>query len=496
MFLTHPAYLWLKKFDKHKLPPVDEATQDVFDAGNLFESYAEKLFPNAVRVGFDINDFDTYNSMPGRTQEALIANDPVILQGRLESNNITCIFDVLKKAEGVGENVYDLIEIKSSSSAKVEHGYDLAFQKAVLEGAGLKIRNCSIIHLNSEYVREGDIEVDKLIAETDITAEVNALIDVTATQIKEAFNVLDLDKCPDLSPRYINKLGIIGTQWKKYWMDVFFYINKDIPDNSIYNLCRLTPELVGILEDLGITDIRDIPEDLENLHPKQLSQIQTTKSGEQIVDKESIAEFLNTFKYPLYFFDYETFSDVIPRFDGLSSYKQYPFQYSLHILESPDAELKHEEYLHSEDSNPMPELIKKMKKDLGDKGTILTWNMKFEQSCNERMAKIYPKHEEFLLKINERINDLMIPFSEQWFIDKDFFGSASIKYVLPALIPELNHSALPVSEGTQASRLWKKTILEGENTWSKEDILKDLIEYCTLDTFAMVKILEKLQKIS
>ena len=62
-FLQHPAYLWLRKFDKYKVPPIDEATQDIFDAGNLFESYVEKLYPTAVKIGFDIKNFDTYKSI-------------------------------------------------------------------------------------------------------------------------------------------------------------------------------------------------------------------------------------------------------------------------------------------------------------------------------------------------------------------------------------------------------------------------------------------------
>lgn len=491
-FLVHPAYLWLKKFDKNKLPPIDEATQDIFDAGNLFESYVEKLFTDAVKIGFDRKDFNTYNSMPRRTQEAIDSGANVILQGRLEANNTTCIFDVLKRVDG---NTFDLIEIKSSSSAKPEHSYDLAFQKEVLEGAGLEIRNTSVIHYNGDYVRQGEIDVEELTIETDITDDVNSLQEVTKEQIKNAFHILDLPKCPDLSPRYINELQVVGTKWKDYWMDVFFYINKDISDSSIYKLCRLDPELIGTLEDMEVEDIKDISEDIENLHPKQLTQIQTTKTGERIVDKEKINEFIEGFEYPLYFFDYETLASVIPMFDGTKPYQGYPFQYSLHILDAPDSELRHEEYLHAENSNPMPQLIEKMKKDFGDKGTILTWNMSYEKKCNERMAEIYPEHSEFLLELNERIDDLMIPFFKQWLVDKDFFGSASVKYVLPVMVPELSYKDLEVSDGMKARRTWTQTVLENKNTWNRDEILKNLSDYCTLDTYAMVRILEELKKI-
>ena len=86
----------------------------------------------------------------------------------------------------------------------------------------------------------------------------------------------------------------------------------------------------------------------------------------------------------------------------------------------------------------------------------------------------------------------MIPFSKQWFIDKDFLGSASIKQVLPVLIPELSYKELDVSDGMKARRLWTQTVLEDKNTWNKEKILKDLSDYCTLDTYAMVRIYKAL----
>jgi hypothetical protein len=136
-----------------------------------------------------------------------------------------------------------------------------------------------------------------------------------------------------------------------------------------------------------------------------------------------------------------------------------------------------------------------MKNDLGDKGTILTWNMKYEKECNNNMAEVYPEHKEYLQKINERINDLMIPFYNQWLVDKDFFGSASVKKVLPVMAPDQSYKELNVSDGLKARRTWMQTVMEDKNTWNKEEIFKDLRDYCKLDTYAMVRILEELKKI-
>ena len=489
LFLKHPAWLWLKKFEKYKFPPIDENTQTMFNAGNEFESYAEKLYPDAVRLGF--SNYHEYQSLSQRTKTALNKGASTILQGGFEADKITCIVDVLDRVEG---NTFDLIEIKSSTRAKPEHEYDLAFQTIVLEKYGIKIRNVAIIHVNNKYVRDGEIEPEKLTAKTDVTAEVKALIKLTKEQIDKAFEVLSQKAVPDISPRFVNQVEVPRVQWFTEWLDIYKGLKSDLDPYSIYFLAYPDANQIGKLEEKKINRIGDIPEELA-LRPKQVAQIQTTKDNKKIIDKEKIKEFLSTFKYPLYFLDYETFSSAIPAFDGCQPYKDYPFQYSLHILDSPKAKLRHEEYLHQENSNPMPGLIEKLKEDMGSSGTILTWNMSYEKGCNDRMASFYPEYKEFFESLNQRINDLMIPFFKMWFVDKDFFGSASLKRVMPVLAPKLSYKELEVSNGLSSRRIWTQTILGEKNQNQKEKILSDLNKYCALDTYAMVKILEKLQTI-
>ena len=487
LFLKHPAWLWLKKKDSSKLPETDENTQTIFDAGHIFESYAEKLFPEAVRLSF--NSYDEYLSLTDRTRKSIENGTKTIIQGRFEAGGITCIVDVLDR---VTDDIFDLIEIKSATKAKPEHEYDLAFQLTVLEKAGIKVRNAAIIHANSEYVRYGEIEPEKLTVKTDVSGAVQTLTNVTRELIDSALKILGKSSIPDISPRYVNQAGISGVSWFSEWMDIYKSLVSDLNPYSIYYLSYPTSEQIGKLEDENIYLIRDIPEKF-TLRPRQSAQIQTTKKNERIIVKEKIQMFLDTFVYPIYFLDYETFSDVIPRFDGCKPYGDYPFQYSLHILDSKGTEVVHKEYLHSENSNPMPNLLKKLRRDVGNTGTILSWNMSYEKGCHARMADLYPENKAYLDNLNERMNDLMTPFSEMWFVDKDFFGSASIKSVLPVLVPDLSYKELEVSDGMLARRTFTQTVFEGKNMEQREKILTDLKKYCFLDTFAMVKILEKLK---
>lgn len=483
MFLKHPAWLWLKKHDPKKLPPVDDATQAIFDTGHDFEQYAEHLFPDGVRLGF--SNYEEYKSLPKRTQKALEDGAKTIFQGRFEHEQLTFICDIVQV---VGNKIVYLVEIKSSTSAKPEHEFDLAFQTVVLEGCGYTVRNISVIHVNNQYARKGDIDPNMITAVTDITEKVKAKLEITREYIAEALKVVNSDKIPDISPRHA-RLGTFPE-----WLNIYRTL-KDVESDSIYDLCSVGAKNVGELEELGICKLVDIPEDFK-LNAKQTLQLKATKLGEPIIDKDKIKEFLDKLVFPLYFFDYETMSSLVPCFDNMKPYKQYPFQYSLHVLDSPDSELRHFEYLHKDNSNPIDDLSKTLKSQIGDKGSVITWNMSFEKGCNDLIGSMLPKYEEFYNNLNERIVDLMIPFSNGYYADKRFKGSASIKNVLPVLVPELSYKTLGIQEGTAAQRLWMDAVLYGKMDDTKEQILGDLIEYCGLDTFAMVEIYHKLRGIT
>lgn len=476
MFLKHPAWLWLKKHDKSKLPEPDANLQVTLDAGKEFESYAQKMFPDGVQLGF--NDYDEYLSLPQRTKELLDSGAKTIFQGRFETDNITCICDVVDRVE---KNMLDLYEIKSSTKVKPEHYPDLAFQVVVLESAGFKIHKIAVIHVNNEYVRDGEVDFTKLSAVTDITNEVREIIEETKSNIQFALEVIKLPKLPNPSPRYA-KLGSFGE-----WLEIYKVLGNKIDPYSIYNLIAPSVKLIGDLEDLGISLIKDIPDDFK-LTPKQLAQVIATKNNERTINKEGIKNFIETLIYPLYFLDYETAMSLVPLYDGTKPYQQIPFQYSLYTVEKKGGELKHSEYLHRNSGHPVSGLLGKLSEDVGSIGTILVWYKAFEIGRNKEMAQMFPEFSKFLEDVNNRVVDLMAPFVSGLFVDKDFFGSASIKNVLPVIVPSLSYKQLGIQEGASAQRLWTDAVLRDKSDINKDKLFYDLIEYCKMDTLAMVEI--------
>lgn len=361
LFLRQPAWLWLKKNDPSKLPPVDAATQAMFDAGHAFEPYVESLFPEGLALGF--TDFDEYRSLPLRTQRAFESGARVVFQPRFEWNGFTCISDIVSVVEG---KTVDLYEIKSSTRVKPDHLYDLAFQKTVLEGNGFTVRNISVIHVNNQYVRTGDVNPKELTTLADVTEDVNEIAVKTPEYMEAAQKIATQAEMPDPNPE-LAKLGS-----KSEWMKVY-----------------------------------------ENIFPPEPMVWPADTRAE--INKQEIKHFLSDLQYPLYFFDYETMQGLVPYFDGQRPYQQVPFQYSLHIIREPGVEVEHREYLHKDNTNPAPDLAKQLVEDMGDSGSIVTWNMRFEKSVNEELGRMYPEYAEQITAINERVVDVMIPFKSKWY---------------------------------------------------------------------------------
>ena len=92
--------------------------------------------------------------------------------------------------------------------------------------------------------------------------------------------------------------------------------------------------------------------------------------------------------------------------------------------------------------------------------------------------------------------DLKVPFSNSWYVNKDFGGSASIKDVLPVLVPSLSYKDNDISDGKTAQRMWMEAVLDGKRNGEKDKILDDLDKYCKLDTLAMVEIYKRLLKLN
>ncbi|MFZ1600151.1 MAG: DUF2779 domain-containing protein [Candidatus Saccharimonas aalborgensis] len=481
---VHPAWLWLKKHQPERLPPLTAQQQQRFDAGSAFEPLVEQRFAGAVDLGF--SNWSSYRTLTERTREALDGGARTIFQGRFEHGPFTFICDIV---DVVDQNVVDLYEIKSSTRVKPEHLYDLAFQLFVLEGAGYEARNISVIHVNPSFVRHGDIDPLELSSVTDVTEKVRALEVSTATAAAHALATVLRPTMPDPSPSLASRQGLRG------WLEIHQTLWPSGED-SIYSSVLISPALLATCEELGISKLADIPPHLVE-RPALVAHIEAAKAGGINIDKQKIREWLSTLEYPLYFLDYETAAGVVPPYDGVKPYEQVPFQYSLHVLDSPDSEVRHTMYLHEMADMPAGQLVPHLLSSIGNKGSIVAWSMGFEQRCNETMARLVPEYSADLLALNERMRDPIELFYKGYYADIQLGGSASIKKVLPALVPELSYRNMAIADGAVAQKRWMEAVLSSSmDECERRVVFDELREYCALDTLAMVEIFRKLCEVS
>ena len=443
-------------------------------AGNRFESYAEGLF-EGQKLGF--KDYQGYLGLTKQTAQALLKPN-TIFQGRFEYDGLTCICDVITKQ---ADQSLDLYEIKAGSRLKAEYLDDLAFQAVVLAGSGYQLNRIYLIHVNGKYQRQGEIDVNQLTQLVDVSRQVKQRLAQTRVQLKTAKQVLAESKPPDTQP--IHAASTHFGEWLKIYQSL-----KPPAAGSLLELGAIGQKQLLAWLKAGKQQLKALELADEHLKPKQVWQLEAQRAGKPLIDKTALRQFLAQLEFPLYFLDYETMASVIPYFDGHQPWQQYPFQYSLHRLDSPEAQLQHTAYLHTEKSEPSLALSQQLKTEIGRQGTILAWYMPFEKSCNQVMARLQPTYQDFYQQINDRIADLMTPFARGWYKDHRFGASASIKNVLPVLVPKLSYKQLTISDGANAQHRWMATFLDDQQTQTKQEIEQQLLSYCQLDTLAMVEI--------
>lgn len=379
---------------------------------------------------------------------------------------------------------HDIYEVKSVTEIEKEQEYDIMFQYYTASNTLEKdVENIYLIYLNKEYVREGEIDLEDLFLVKKMTDFAKENYNKVEGLIAEALIVANKEQNNGLMECYKPK----DCPCKTLCYPI-------LPEYSIYDVSTIGEKKIRMLREMDILDMRNIPDNFK-LSPKQSIQVKATKEKRVIVDREALTRDLDELTFPLYFLDYETYSWAIPQYDGHSPYQNVVFQYSLHVKRTPESELEHYEYLSTTKEDPMKAIPRELQKVIGKTGSILTWNKSFEMGRNKEMGKIYPEYEDFFLMVNSRIRDLGDIFSKQMYVDPTFKGSWSIKNVLPVLCPDLSYHDLEVSNGTEAMDTWEEIVYGNKSEKEKNDMRKNLLKYCELDTYAMIKIWQTMKLI-
>ena len=473
--------LWLKKKKPEVLQAPDDGAQAVFDTGTSVGELACELFSGGERIEYT-GDFGLQIA---KTKELIEHGSKVIYEATFCFDGILVMVDILH----IGKDELVINEVKSSTSVKDVYIDDASIQYYVISSLGYKVSAVNIIHIDNSYVRGEKLELEKFFHTEDVTEQIvqkQAQIPQILNKFEEILskNVEpDIDIGPHCSDPYH------CDAWEYCWREQL-----GIPEYSVFNISRLRSDKKFELYKSGVVKFEDI-KDLDKFNASQQIQIRSELSKEQIIDKEAIKEFLDTLSYPIYHLDFETFQQAVPEFIGLSPYEQIPFPFSIH-KDDGKGNLEHFEFLAEVEADPRYELALNLIKFIPKDACVLAYNMSFEKRVIRRLAEIYPQISNELMAIHDNIKDLMAPFASKSYYHPKMQGSYSIKYVLPALVPEFESAYKDLNlihHGGEAMQAYEAMAYMPAK--ERDAYKKALLAYCKLDTLAMVKVLEKLREV-
>ncbi|MBW2341739.1 MAG: DUF2779 domain-containing protein [Deltaproteobacteria bacterium] len=467
--------LYLHKYCLDLRDEITDAQEALFQSGIEAGLYAQKLFPNGVEIPFeDVSLSEQVNL----TMREIEKGSERLYEAAFRHDDVFVKVDILCK----GEQGWEIYEVKASSGVKDVHLDDVALQYYVLTGFGLAVSKACIVHINTDYVRYGEIEVDKLFAIQDLTDVVMEKQGLVEESIKEMKTMLRGDM----------PLIDIGHHCDDpYPCDFHGHCWQHIPEDSVFKLRGRGPDPYELYRQ-GIVYLRDIPRHL--LSEQQEIQVESFLNKRNIFNKTGVKEFLDSLWYPLYFLDFETtFMVSIPLFDGTRPYQNIPFQYSLHCLEKENENLTHYEYLASPDTDPRRELAEKLLQEIPKNSCVLAYNKSFEARVLNDLKGWFPEYTDKIENIINNLRDLMIPFRKKDVYSWQMEGSYSLKDVLPAIVPQLGYKGMEISDGAMAGNAYLR-MRQLEDAAEMDRLRTALLEYCKLDTLGMVKIVEKLRQ--
>ena len=469
--------LWYQSYRRDLATPFSPAQRDRLDEGTYTGKLATKRHPGGILIS---EDHFHHEVAVKSTQSAM--NDegiPAIFEAAFTEDDVRIRVDILERAPG---GRWNLIEVKSSNKVKNEHYDDVAVQYHVLRSTGLDIDKAGLLHLNSEYVFDGNqLDLHHLFSFEDMSRQVRSRQDDVIHLLDQYKQVISSTEAPEILPARHCKTPFTCEFWD--------HCTSAMPENWVMHLYRISKDRLEQLYEAGILDISDVPADFP------MSDIQERIRESVINQKEYIdpqlGEELNDVEYPLHFLDFEVFSPAIPRYAHSSPYQRLPFQWSDHMISS-DGEMMHLEYLHTTDTDPREDFVQTLIRALGDRGTIFVYSQ-YEKSIIRSLADHFIHLRDSLDAVIDRLTDLAVIIRNNYY-HPGFHGSFSIKNVLPVLVPEMSYLDLVIQEGEQATLEYQKMIDPKTPVSIKKSIYKNLLDYCKQDTLAMVRIREELLK--
>ncbi|HET8713792.1 MAG TPA: DUF2779 domain-containing protein [Gemmatimonadales bacterium] len=450
----------------------DKVLQDRFDQGAQVGALARERFPGGSLVDLPYYKTDERITL---TQKYLNDGAPAIFEASFLADNTFVAVDVLKR-ENDG---FRLIEVKSSSSQKEEQLPDAAIQMHVLKRNGVDVRHVEIMHLNKEC-RYPDLS--NLFVRTEVTEAVEPMLNKIGWEIDAQLEMLQ-GPLPDkpighncFEPRECPFMDRCWPKNNDHIIRLFNIGGKKACDHML----------------AGVHRISDLPAD-KKLQDAQKRQIRAMKENRMIVEP-GLAKALEPFNCKLGFLDFETIQRAVPVWPGMVPWEQAAAQFSYHERQ-PDGSYTHAQFLAEGPEDARPKLARAMIAATKGAERVAMYTS-FEKTRIRGLQKAVPELEAELKELEAKLIDLH-PVMRDYVYHPDFLGSFSLKYVLGPMVG-LTYNDLVIVDGMVASVEIARLLFVADKipAAERDRVRKDLLDYCERDTWAMVKLLERLQELA
>jgi len=466
--------LWLEVHHPER-GVIDGGQRAALSAGTAVGELARGLYPGGVLVDEGPGHF---GAALDRTRELLAdASIPAIFEGAFVYAGVRVRADVLVRA---ADGRWRLVEVKAGTRVKDVYVDDLTIQRFVLEGCGLALEACELLHVNADYVRGcGGIHWPSYFQRTDLTLAAGLRLHRVPELLSKFDGVVRAEFAPVREP---------GAQCSKpYGCPFRADCTAAKPDDWVGNLPRISRRHRTLLSQLGVERIGDIPWNFPLSRAQR--RVCEVVRGEAPRFAETLPEALRAACLPALYLDFEAMNPAVPLYAGTRPYQRIPFQWSLHRVDGAGV-VRHAGFLaRPEAGDPRRQLAERLLGAVGEvcDEPILAYSG-YEASVVADLAKAFPDLAAALGKLQARLFDLLAVVREHVY-HPEFAGSFSLKTVAPVLVSDIGYADLDDVTGGGEAALAFARMARGEVVGDEVAALPEALEaYCACDTLALAKL--------
>ncbi len=472
-----PRLLWLERYG---------GKAERFGERELSETYdcvAENLYCEKIPKLKTIWESDIYMAM-AKTRDAMSSKKTLHLRrAAFTAGPLSCRPDLLMKND---DGTYDLYIIRSATHLRQIMCHDAAYQMFVLAACGVKITQVMFVHTNGDFVR-GKTDPSLLFVTERITPRVRSALSSVERRVTAALKVLKCKELPDI-PLHNGCFVPYDCECRDVCLGL-------LPEKNVFDISGMSRQIKFKMYSQGNVSVEDALNDplLPDIQRHQINMYLEGAAPE--VKKAELKKFVSTLRYPMYFLDFECMQLPIPLFCGTRPFEQVAFQYSLHCLKSPDAEPEFTSFIAQPGEDPRRKMAERLVADIPEDACVVTFACQLEKKVLATLAGMYPDLRKKLIRIHNNVKDIMIPFEKKYYYHPGMLGANSLKAVLHALYPEekeLDYKNLEgIHNGKEAAVSYAMAATGDFSPEFSDTVVEELLRYCSLDTLALIKILQK-----